>query len=443
MTNSVHEFGRYENVRAALADRHLVPPSAEAGPAGTVAWLRAEVARFSFGEAHARRRALVEAELGGLDPAELRRAAASGPDGAARLLVVRALADGLGLPRPDAVARSVVAVAEAYFSGGEDPEADGEVAWLLSHVLAAGAEPAEARREAAANRIGLLVQACDATGRLVEHARRASGDRPGAASSVEALLTETLRYDPPVRAMRRVAIHGTRVGGVEIAEGDLVVLDIAAANRDPEVFADPDAFRPERTGPAHLTFGSPPRLCPGSGHALGLAAGILDRAPTAADAPDDDTPVTDDRDPAEAVTAMVDHVLALAGTWTAWDGHPIPADDRVYTPHKAIRRVADHLIDHLAEIEARLAGEDPQPDHWHASAITTASDLAPFTQEDLDEARSRLTRLTRIWTNRLHALTPDQLDHSPGPGWTFRQLAFHLTGSAYYADALGDLALRY
>ncbi|WP_031475279.1 hypothetical protein [Streptomyces bicolor] len=144
--------------------------------------------------------------------------------------------------------------------------------------------------------------------------------------------------------------------------------------------------------------------------------------------------------PSEAVIAMVDHVLALATTWPDWDGETAHLDDRVYTPHKAIRRVADHLIDHLAELEARLAGENPQPDHWHASAITTEADLAPFTPQDLDEARSRLTRLARIWANRLDALSDEQLDDSPGDGWSFRELARHLGGSTYYADAVGDLS---
>jgi hypothetical protein len=106
----------------------------------------------------------------------------------------------------------------------------------------------------------------------------------------------------------------------------------------------------------------------------------------------DDVPIIDDRDPAHVVTAMVDHVLALAATWTAWDQRPRPVDDRVYTPHKAIRRVTDHLIDHLAEMEARLAGKPTLPDHWHASAMTTDADLANFSRADLDEARSRLTR---------------------------------------------------
>jgi hypothetical protein len=127
-----------------------------------------------------------------------------------------------------------------------------------------------------------------------------------------------------------------------------------------------------------------------------------------------DLPQTDDRHPADVVTAMVDQVLKLAETWTAWDGEPRPIDDRVYTPHKAIRRVADHLIDHLAEIEARLAGVPTIPDLWHASATTTPADLAPFTPDDLDESRSRPTRLAQVLDVPLRALTdgePDQ--HGP------------------------------
>lgn len=152
-----------------------------------------------------------------------------------------------------------------------------------------------------------------------------------------------------------------------------------------------------------------------------------------------DVPQTDDRHPAAVVTALVEHTLALAETWTAWDGRPRQADDRVYTPHKSIRRLADHLVDHLAEIEAQLAGAPPLPDHWHASAITTPADLAPFTAEDLDEARSRLTRLAQLYDVRLRALTDEQLDRRRGNAWSPRQIAFHLDGSRYYADALGRL----
>jgi hypothetical protein len=155
----------------------------------------------------------------------------------------------------------------------------------------------------------------------------------------------------------------------------------------------------------------------------------------------DAAPATDGRDPGRVVEEAVAHALRLAETWPAWDGRPRAAGDRVYTPHKAVRRLADHLVDHLAELEARLAGSAPLPDHWHASAVTTPADLAPFTREDLDEARSRLTRLAQIWSLRLGALDDERLDRAEGAAWTLRQLAFHL-GDTYYADAVGDLSAR-
>jgi hypothetical protein len=153
----------------------------------------------------------------------------------------------------------------------------------------------------------------------------------------------------------------------------------------------------------------------------------------------EERPRTDDRDPADVIRGMVHGVLALAQTWTAWDGRPRSADDRVYTPHKAIRRVADHLIDHLAQVEAQLAGADSVPDRWHGSYMTTAADLAPFTQDDLDEARSRLERLALLWTHRLASISDEDMDRSSADSWSIREISFHLAESSYYAEAIGDL----
>jgi hypothetical protein len=149
----------------------------------------------------------------------------------------------------------------------------------------------------------------------------------------------------------------------------------------------------------------------------------------------------DERHPADVVTDMVNHVLELAATWPHWDGKPFEVSvegeeaPRVYTPHKAVRRVADHLLDHLAELEARVGGQPTEPDTWHGSLVTMPADMAAFTADDLDEARSRLTRLARIWEVRLRSLNDERLDASEGDAWTLRQVAFHVAGSGFYADS--------
>jgi hypothetical protein len=149
--------------------------------------------------------------------------------------------------------------------------------------------------------------------------------------------------------------------------------------------------------------------------------------------------------PAELITTTVDRVLQLAATWPQWDGTPFAVEvegeeePRLYTPHKAIRRVADHLLDHLAEIEARVAGRATHPDTWHGSLVTTPSDLAPFTEVDVDEAASRLRRIAQLWEIRLLALSDDQLDAPAGDEWTLRQVTEHVAESVFYAESVGDL----
>ena len=147
-------------------------------------------------------------------------------------------------------------------------------------------------------------------------------------------------------------------------------------------------------------------------------------------------------DPGAVVERATARVLELAQTWLAWDGRPRLSEggDRIYTPHKVIRRYADHLIDHLAEIEARLAGEPTRPDGWHASLVTLDSDWARFTEADLVEATERLTRLSTTFRLRLRAAGESEWDRDRGAGvWTLRQVAEHV-GSPWYAEQLGDLS---
>jgi cytochrome P450 len=95
------------------------------------------------------------------------------------------------------------------------------------------------------------------------------------------VLAEVLRYDPPVRLARRVAVRGTTLAGTAVPAGTPVVLHLAEANRDPGLFPDPDTFDPGRPGSGRdvdgvLTFGYGEHRCPGDRHALALAAGVLD-----------------------------------------------------------------------------------------------------------------------------------------------------------------------
>jgi hypothetical protein len=148
----------------------------------------------------------------------------------------------------------------------------------------------------------------------------------------------------------------------------------------------------------------------------------------------------DDTNPGQAVSDAVERVLVLAQTWLAWDGKPRLADDgeRIYTPHKAIRRHTHHFIDHLAEIEALLDGQPSRPDEWHGSTVTLASDWAPFTEADLNEARQCLRRLADLYVHRLAVAGPQEWDKPRDPHWTIRAIAEHI-GSSWYAEQVGDL----
>lgn len=150
------------------------------------------------------------------------------------------------------------------------------------------------------------------------------------------------------------------------------------------------------------------------------------------------------KNPASAVRTAVDHCLDLAATWIAWDGRPLVTDgDNIWTPHKALRRITDHLIDHLAEIEALLSESPTIPDGWHGRSVTLDTDWARFTELDLAEARQRLPRLAQWYELRYAACGPDEWDRPRTPNWTLREIADHVTEVTWYADQVGVLGNRF
>ncbi|MGH3560777.1 MAG: cytochrome P450, partial [Mycobacterium sp.] len=75
---------------------------------------------------------------------------------------------------------------------------------------------------------------------------------------------ELLRLDGPVQATARTATENQRIGDVDIAVGSQALVVIAAANRDPAVFDQPDQFRLGRDEPAPLSFGYGAHYCLGA-----------------------------------------------------------------------------------------------------------------------------------------------------------------------------------
>jgi cytochrome P450 len=90
-------------------------------------------------------------------------------------------------------------------------------------------------------------------------------------SLVPNAVDEILRFDGPVINHRRTAKVDVDIGGITIPAGSKVMLGFAAADRDPDVFPDPDRFDVSReNAELHLEFGKGAHLC------LGVALGRLE-----------------------------------------------------------------------------------------------------------------------------------------------------------------------
>jgi cytochrome P450 len=84
------------------------------------------------------------------------------------------------------------------------------------------------------------------------------------AGRAPAIVEETLRYDPPVQMIGRIAADDMTIAGIEVPAGDVMMLLLAAAQRDPAEFDRPDAFDPDRGALRHLGFGRGAHYCLGA-----------------------------------------------------------------------------------------------------------------------------------------------------------------------------------
>lgn len=73
---------------------------------------------------------------------------------------------------------------------------------------------------------------------------------------------ESMRFDPPIQDLTRYALETVEIDGKVIEKGQPVAILLAAANRDPEVYLNPDAFDIHRPGiPEHLAFSNGIHTC--------------------------------------------------------------------------------------------------------------------------------------------------------------------------------------
>ncbi|WP_327088801.1 cytochrome P450 [Nonomuraea sp. NBC_01738] len=96
-------------------------------------------------------------------------------------------------------------------------------------------------------------------------------------------IEELLRWDTPLQMFERWVLEDVEVGGVAIPKGVEVALLFGSANRDPEVFADPDRLDVGRVDNPHISFGAGIHFCLGAPLArielMESFGALLDKAP--------------------------------------------------------------------------------------------------------------------------------------------------------------------
>jgi cytochrome P450 len=310
-----------------LCERALKHPELESGRGvaesfGATGYLREVIESWLMsqdGPAHDRARGLVSrvftarrvAELREFARAEAQRlieaAFAHGPAGRAEL------ARGLGFALPSQVIRHLFRIrredwareVESHFGVGE-PLPLLALAEVFRERLRAGAgdpeglfaqlsaeDPALGRLselEIVANAVLLVSAAIDTTAGLISNAILCLLQEPGAWARVghararlsEAVL-ETLRYEPSALSASRSVPRPLKLGDVEVPAGAQLLICIAAAQRDPARFREPDRFDLERGDRELLVFGGGRHFCLGAALArmeaeVALGA-LLDAAP--------------------------------------------------------------------------------------------------------------------------------------------------------------------
>jgi cytochrome P450 len=143
---------------------------------------------------------------------------------------------------------------------------------LISHLVTASREDDQLSEDEIISTCNLLLLAGNLTTTdLVGNGVKAFLDHPAEAAKLRNrpelmvnAVEELLRYDSPITNSGRIAHEDMEIGGVEIGRGETLGVSLAAANRDPSIYPDPDRFQVERKDTHHQAFGGGRHICLGA-----------------------------------------------------------------------------------------------------------------------------------------------------------------------------------
>jgi cytochrome P450 len=144
---------------------------------------------------------------------------------------------------------------------------------LLSELLhGTGGEERMTREELLSTAVLLLVAGHETTVNLIANGTLTLLRHPDVLARLRRepelvirLVEELLRYEPPVQFLQsRTALADIEIADTTIPAGAPITLVLAAANRDPDRFPDPDRFDPDRSDNQHVGFGSGIHYCYGA-----------------------------------------------------------------------------------------------------------------------------------------------------------------------------------
>ena len=228
-------------------------------------------------------------------------------------LAAATVAETLGLDGHDRAAverligwyREIVASVSGI-AGGAAPTDRGATAMIeLGTAVRAAAAPSRGLsvQEAISDAAVIMFGGIETTEGMILNLLRHVLDDPALLMAVaadplraEAAVEESLRLEPAAAVVDRYATHDVALGAATVRAGDLVVVSIAGANRDPLEFPQPDRFDLDRPNARrHLAFAAGPHVCIGMDlarlEAVTALTTLLDRRPRVRLAPGAPGPV--------------------------------------------------------------------------------------------------------------------------------------------------------